>query len=84
MTNNVLYWRINGTSLNVYHPPRITTHSIERNGEIIRALTIEAINDYNGTVIDCVIVNLNGSEDFSPQANMTIQGEVLTAANLRL
>lgn len=73
MENNEVYWRVNGTSLIVYHPPRITTRAEVRNGENVRILSIEAISEYNGTVVDCVVVK---PEETSPQASMVIQGNL--------
>lgn len=74
LENNDVYWRVNRTSLNEYHPPGITAGAEVRNSENVRILSIEAISEYNGTVVDCVAVSSNKSEEISPQASMVIQG----------
>ena len=71
-------WRINGTRLQDL-PPEIrndvmvsVTNTPE--GSTVENLTIPARAEYNGTIVQCLVVTVGGSSDESENATLEIQG----------
>ena len=73
-STNALQWTINGTLLDVSHPPNITETSQRlSNGEIVSTLHIRAFSSYNGTVVRC-LAYVEIQPDETPPAVLLIQG----------
>ena len=69
-TADVIAWRVNGSSVG-RNPPTDITPSTNRDDDdnLVYTLTIIARPEYNGTVVECVAVFLDGSStEVSPTA----------------
>ena len=65
----LINWRVNGSSLGRFL--NISSDFINENGNIVSTLTIPAEPQYNGTVVECVAVLLDGSlPQVSPPATI--------------
>lgn len=53
---DVIDWKVNGRSLENYIPPNVTKHSFSSPGGFIHTLSILALEDYNGTNVECVAI----------------------------
>ena len=52
-------WRVNGLPVGQF--PDIRTVSVSENGNIVDTLTIPAELEYNGTVVECLAIFIDGS-----------------------
>ena len=75
-------WKINGTALNqlMPRPPEIRDGSAllsdGMGGSVsTEVLNVTALSSYNGTVVTCLALVLNGTTVLSSPANLTVQGD---------
>ena len=78
---DIIEWRINGTSLGIYHPPFVESSSRRAsfNNQTLHLLSIHAQKNYNMTRVECEAVFLASGIflQISPVVHLLVQGCIL-------
>ena len=71
-------WRVNESSLSVLDLQTITSITFhDPDGSVSSILTIEALEEYNQSTVECVALHEDAPSDFSPPVKLLIQGTQL-------
>ena len=57
----IIIWSVNGSSLGLFPHISSSSGSINENGNLVYTLTIPAEPQYNGTVVECLAIFIDGS-----------------------
>ena len=72
----IIGWRVNGSTIGRF--PDIISGSVNENGAVIYTLTIPARSEYNGTVVVCIAIFMDGNPtESTPPAILTITGLIM-------